>query len=403
MDILRNTKFKFIEARKIAYLCSAIGILAGIVSLIIKGGPSYSVDFTGGTLIQLKFHDEVEVSSLRDILEGLGYGDAAVQEFGSPKEVLIRLKGAGEALATEDVVAPQVVGAIRAAFDKQQGGEGLIDINAVGPKELELNLTALEAFKENEQAASSLAAAIVKRRTALGGLYGSMEELSSVPNIPPEAIEFLKSKAFVSSFIVVRLEMVGPKVGKDLRGKALFALFWASLGILIYVSLRFRFRYATAAVIALIHDVSITVGIFSIFNREISLTIVAALLTIIGYSINDTIVIFDRIREGTKTLRSLPLAQQIDVSINQTLSRTLLTSFTTFITVFALFVLGGDVIRDFALAMMIGVVVGTYSSIFVASPIVYDWEMFSERRKRKKHIPSGRPAARTSPSSKRSK
>ncbi len=404
MDILKDTKFRFIEGRKVAFLCSALLILAGIISLIVKGGPSYSIDFEGGTLIQLKFLEPVEVSSLRDILKSIDYGDATIQRFGSPREVLIRVKDvAPKSPIPEDSVAPQITGAIRSAFKEQEGRELLIDINAAGPKELALNLRQLDAFKENEEAANSLAVAIVEKRNSLGGQFASMEPLTSVPGIPPEAVEYFKNKAYVSKFIVVRQEMVGPKVGKDLRGKALLAIFWAVLGILIYISLRFRFRFAVAAIIALIHDVAITVGLFSILNREVSLTIIAALLTIVGYSLNDTIVVFDRIRENSKALRSLPFGQQVNASINMTLTRTLLTSLTTFIVVLTLFVLGGEVIRDFALALMIGILVGTYSSIFVASPILYEWETFSKSRKRKSRIPSKRPAAQTARSSKRRK
>jgi len=404
MDILKNTKFKFIEGRKIAFVCSALLILAGVVSLLIKGGPSYSIDFEGGTLIQLKFLEPVEVSSLRDILQSVGYGDATLQEFGSPREVLIRVKDvASQSSSPEDGVAPQITGAIRSAFDQQEGRDNLIDINAVGPKGLALNLKELEEFKENEEAANSLAVAIVEQRISLGGQFASMDELSSVPTIPPAAVEYFKSNAYVSSFIVVRQEMVGPKVGKDLRGKAILAIFWAVLGILVYISLRFRFRFAVAAIIALIHDVAITVGLFSIFNREISLTIIAALLTIVGYSLNDTIVVFDRIRENSKALRSQPLIQQLNASINMTLARTLLTSFTTFIVVLTLFVLGGEVIRDFALALMIGILVGTYSSIFVASPALYEWETFSKSRKKKSRSTSRRPVAQTARSSRKRK
>ena len=393
MNIIKNPKFKFIERRKLAFTCSAILLLAGIISLIVKGGPSYSIDFEGGTLIQLRFLKPVDTAVLRHSLESIGYGDATIQEFGSPREVLIRVKQAKKSKTSQESLVPEIVGAIRAVFDKQIGKGRTIDINAIGPKELALDLGTLSVFKDNQEGAEKLAKKIVERRNALGGLFPSVSALLSVPGIPAEAADYFKNKAYASNLIVVRQEMVGPKVGKDLRGKAILSIFWAMLGILIYVSVRFRFRFAVAAVVALIHDVSITVGLFSLFNREFSLTVVAALLTIVGYSLNDTIVVYDRIRENSKSMRHLPYAQQLNTSINLTLSRTLLTSFTTFIVVLALFVLGGEVIRDFALALMIGVVVGTYSSIFVASPIVYEWEMHSKKRRKRKQIASGRPAA----------
>ena len=401
MDIIRDSRFKFIESRKFAFTCSVILLLAGIISLIVKGGPSYSIDFEGGTLIQLKFLNPVDMSVLRFSLEGIGYGDATIQEFGSPKEVLIRVKDVDKSKTGDDSLASKIVGAVHAAFDKQIGEGRTIDINAIGPKALALHLKGLKAFKNNREGAETLAGTVVERRNALGGLFPDVDAFLSVPGIPAEAVDYFKNKAYASGLTVVRQEMVGPKVGKDLRGKALLSIFWAVLGILIYVSLRFRFRFAVAAVIALIHDVGITVGLFSIFNREFSLTIVAALLTIVGYSLNDTIVVYDRIRENSKSMRSLPYAHQLNASINLTLGRTLLTSLTTFIVVLALFILGGEVIRDFALALMIGVIVGTYSSIFVASPIVYEWEMYSRNRRKRKRISSGKPAVQAAGSPKR--
>jgi preprotein translocase subunit SecF len=171
-----------------------------------------------------------------------------------------------------------------------------------------------------------------------------------------------------------RVEMVGPKVGKDLREKALLSILYAILGIIIYVSWRFEFYYALAAIIALIHDVTITVGAFSLFDKEFTLVVVAAFLTIIGYSLNDTIVVFDRIRENTRRNRKGQWIETVNTSINQTLSRTLLTSGTTLLVVVALFILGGEIIHDFAFALMVGVFAGTYSSIFIASVFLIIWE-----------------------------
>ena len=179
----------------------------------------------------------------------------------------------------------------------------------------------------------------------------------------------------------IRLQdVVGPKVGDELKGKAILAAFWALFGIILYIWWRFEFSYGLAAVIALFHDVLITLGIFSLLGREISLPVVAALLTIIGYSLNDTIVIFDRIREDLKLYRKKPFAEVINMSINQTLSRTVITSLTTFVVVLSLYIFGGSVIHDMALALLIGVIVGTYSSIFIASPILV--QHFQNRQKK---------------------
>ncbi len=188
-------------------------------------------------------------------------------------------------------------------------------------------------------------------------------------------IEGTLQEAYGKSGVEIRrTEMVGPKVGKDLRKKGILAIVYALIGILIYITWRFEFIFAVGAIIALAHDVMITVGAFSIANKEFTLPIVAAILTIIGYSLNDTIVVYDRIRENRRKMRREPFAKVINSSINETLSRTLLTSLTTLIVVVILFIFGGGVIHDFAFALLVGVLVGTYSSIFVASPIILTWQ-----------------------------
>ena len=190
----------------------------------------------------------------------------------------------------------------------------------------------------------------------------------------------LEKKGF-SGIVVERVEMVGPKVGKDLRMKALLSIVYAIIGIVIYISWRFEFQYAIAAIIALIHDVLVTMGAFSVLDKEFTLVIVAAFLTIIGYSLNDTIVVFDRIRENTRRKSKESLSDVINTSINQTLSRTLLTSGTTLLVVVALFFLGGEIIHDFSFALLVGVVVGTYSSIFIASVFLVYWESRAHPKK----------------------
>jgi len=200
-----------------------------------------------------------------------------------------------------------------------------------------------------------------KSSSALKGLSNKIEEA-------------LNSSYSNGDFEIRRVEVVGPKVGKDLREKGMLAMLYAVIGILIYVTWRFELRYAVGAVIALLHDVLITVGIFSLLGKEFTLPIIAALLTIIGYSLNDTIVVFDRIRENIKGTRKQPLKDIVNSSINQVMSRTVLTSFTTLLVVLALFIFGGAVIHDFAFALLIGILIGTYSSIFIASPTILVWE-----------------------------
>ena len=184
---------------------------------------------------------------------------------------------------------------------------------------------------------------------------------------------------------VRRQELVGPKVGGELRKKATLAILYALFGILIYISLRFEFKFAVGAVAALVHDVLIVLGMFSLTGRELSLPVIAGFLTVVGYSLNDTIVIYDRIREDRRKLYGKSFVEIVNTSLNESLSRTIVTSLTTLLVVLCLFFLGGEVIRDFAFALMIGVIVGTYSSLYVASPLVVEWDIRAEARRRRRH------------------
>jgi preprotein translocase subunit SecF len=278
----------FMGARTWAILGSLLIISIGIVSLVLKGGPRYGVDFAGGTLVQVKFHTPVDIDIIRDSLKYLELGELMIQQYGPKEEneILLRMSS---------------------------------------------STTSLEGFEDR--------------------ISDTLTE-----NMGADAFE------------IRRVEMVGPKVGKDLREKGILAVIVATLLVLIYIWWRFEFVYSLGAILALVHDVMITIGAFSLTNREFTLPVIAALLTIIGYSLNDTIVVYDRVRENLKLLRNRPLEEILNTSINQTLSRTILTSMTTFFVVFCLFILGGEVINDFAFALMIGVIVGTYSSVYIASP-----------------------------------
>ncbi len=330
----------FVGKRKIAFIVSLAMIFISIASLIVHKGPKYGIDFAGGTLIQVKFDAPVKLADIKSGLATVNLGKSSVQGFGEhiEHEYLIRTDGS---VMTEQGFSLEVQKALASST-----GQG-VDIR--------------------------------------------------------------------------RVEMVGPQVGKDLREKALFAMFYALLFIAIYISGRFELKwmlsgvmagvlmgavyllsifhvsvpfliaaalvvtlflfwflelkYAMGAIVALVHDVTITVGIFSLFGKEFTLPIIAALLTIIGYSLNDTIIVFDRIRENLRKYHKNPLEVVINKSINETLSRTILTSGTTLVVVIALFILGGGIIHDFAFAMMVGIIVGTYSSIYVASPILLAWKV----------------------------
>lgn len=285
MQLIRpDINLDFVGKRKIFLIFSLSLIVLSILVLFSKG-MNYGIDFTGGTLVQVKFNKQINISKLRTSLKPLPLGDTVIQNFGSEREFLIRVQKSSRST-----------------------------------KGLENNI-----------------------KIAIENNFGK------------------------DSFKIRRTEMVGPKVGADLRNKALSSMFFALIGILIYVSFRFRFRQAIASVIALIHDVLITVAVFSFSGKEFSLPIVAAVLTIIGYSLNDTIVVFDRIRENNLRSRRQSFFEVVNMSINQTLSRTILTSGTTLVAVLAFLFLGGEIISDVAFTLVVGIIAGTYSSIYVAS------------------------------------
>jgi preprotein translocase subunit SecF len=297
-ELIKNVNIDFLGKRKLAGMISGAVILAGLVSIVLHGGPLYSIDFEGGTEIQVLFTESTSVESVREALSDIGYGDAAIRSFGNEDEFLIHVK---------------------------------------------------TSTKSEEQV-----------------------------NIIREALASIHE----GSYEIRRLETVGPKIGKELKGDMISAVLIAMAGIVIYISIRFQFMYAIGALVALTHDVLITLGLFSLLNMEISLSVLAAFLFIVGYSLNDTIVVFDRVRENAKEKRHDDFMSVINLSLNQTLNRTVITSLTTLTVVLILLFFGGEVIKPFAFALTVGLVVGTYSSIFVASPVVLAWD---ENQKKKKN------------------
>ncbi len=234
----------------------------------------------------------------------------------------------------------------------------------------------------SDQQLTNLAANIMEYRKEHSGLIRNLDDLASVPGVTPQVLNVIKQQAYADSVAVVGTEVVGPKIGAELQRKAILAVLYALGGMLVYIAFRFEWIYGAAAVIAVFHDTIITLGLFSLFNKEISLTVVAALLTLVGYSMNDTIVTFDRIRENLKILRREALEPLINKSVNQTLSRTVLTSGLTLLTALALFLFGGQVLNGFSFALVFGIIFGTYSSVFIASPILIFWHNLLEGRKR---------------------
>ena len=307
--LFSNAHFKFMAGRKKAFILSGAIILAGLLSLGIHGGPKYSIDFLGGTLLELHFNEPVQIAEIRD----------AMRTVDVP----------GTDLATSEI-----------KFLGTGNTDVIVRIVNVGDME-----------ETSQQVKDALAIGLASK-------------------IPADRGDW-----------ILREELVGPSIGNELKGQALWAILFSLIVLIVYITIRFEFKFSVGAILALVHDVLITVGIFSLLGKEIGLTIIAALLTIVGYSLNDTIVVFDRIRERLRSSSQRTYLETLDVSVNETLSRTIITSFTTLLTVLALYLFGGSVINDFSFALLVGVGVGTYSSIFVATPLLAEWYLRTADKK----------------------
>ncbi|MEE8257448.1 MAG: protein translocase subunit SecF [Acidobacteriota bacterium] len=373
-------KIDWIEKKKFFFGFSLLLILAGGISLLSKGGPEYGIDFRGGTLLQIKFAQDVNTDELRSLLSEEGLEGSTLQQYGpsSDREVLV---GLDVETTTSDEGLDAGKQAIVRAFSKRFGAEqgDKVDFNNAGADTVAQYLTTRDPLGTLSgggegaiQSYRDLATAMVdfKNDPSQGGLLGSFEDLAKVDGVTPEVREALETDFYLSGFAIRSTEIVGPKIGADLRRQALWVVGAGLAVMLVYIWFRFELIYGLAAVIAVFHDLLITVGMLSMLRTEITLPVVAALLTLVGYSMNDTIVVFDRIRENLKIVKREALGVLINRSINQTLRRTMLTSGFTLLAVLSLFVLGGEVIHGFAMTVLIGVIVGTYSSVAVASPIL---------------------------------
>ena len=374
MQLFTDSNFDFIGRRKIFMVLSVVLILAGLASVAMRGGLKLGIDFKGGTLVYVKFQQSPDVDAIRQALNAASLDVATLQPFDDGNELKIDLnlqpsEQAGLPVAGRD----QIVSTLRGLYP---GETGKIDFNNVGSEALASALRSSSASNRfgYDQVSEISTSLIAARDTAHGGLVVDFAELAGVEGVNPDIMSALRETSFLGAFAIRGVEVVGPKIGSDLQWQALQATLAALGGMLLYIAFRFEWIYGLAAVVAVFHDVLITVGLFSLFDREIELTVVAALLTLVGYSMNDTIVIFDRVRENRKIARRLGLADLLNRSINQTLARTVLTSGLTFVAVLCLFILGGEVLRGFSFALVVGVIVGSYSSIFVASPILLWWQ-----------------------------
>ena len=363
------------------FICLSLALaLTGIISIVVHRGLVYGVDFRGGTVIDVKFAQTPNLDAIRRQLDQQNLRDATIQRFGptANHEVII-------ALDLQTTASSNALDAGKRAINVGltnlygAGPAGKVDFNNASPQTVADRLTAADPLGIGSKGLDTatrtyhdLAEAMVTYRNSppRSGLIAELGELRNVKGVTPAIISAMSNDFYLASYAVKHTEIVGPKVGKDLRRQALYVTLAGLGAMLIYIWFRFELIYGVAAVVATFHDVIITLGFFSVLSKEITLTVIAALLTLVGYSMNDTIVVFDRIRENVHQKKREEFASLVNRSINQTLSRTILTSGLTFLAVLSLFLFGGEVIHDFAFALVVGVIIGTYSSVFIASPIV---------------------------------
>jgi preprotein translocase subunit SecF len=395
--LFHNTNIDFLKIKWIAISLSILSIVVGTISLLAKGGPNLGIDFTGGAQIVYAFSKTPDEDQIRKIVEAANVKVTSVQRYDKPERNQVLLRVPMEKKEGRDV-SKEVTAALTAALHPAGAAPDAFDLNLNGADVLLKKLVA----DDPEHAAQRpnvdpkieygrVAQALITARSEKG-LFASVDEAAKTPGVSPTIAEWLKAKTIAGPFTLLSAENVGPQVGKDLREKGMWAVLFSWGAMLLYIAVRFRSAsFGTAAVVALIHDTWTTLGLCSILNLEISLTVVAAFLTLVGYSVNDTVVVFDRIRENREKNRRAPLAELVNHSINQTLSRTVLTSLLTFLVVVVLFFLGGEVLRGFSFVMIIGIMVGTYSSIFIAAPLVIVWEEWKMKRASARPAPAPAP------------
>ncbi|MGB2670012.1 MAG: protein translocase subunit SecF [Candidatus Acidiferrum sp.] len=390
IELFKTPNIDWMGKAKYFYALSAILLIGGWTSVFLKGGPTggglpYSIDFKGGTNVDVRFAQPPNIERLRSGLSAQGVGDNEIQTIGditssNSNEVLIFVGQKGQGEEAGESSKTRILSALNAIYGVQNSSKADFNAAAATPSTLAIFLTQHDPLLLSTNAGDRyqvLAKRILDYRdTTSRGVLTNFDDLSKVDGVTPAVLTVLKDNYALGSFAIRGVEIVGPKVGGELRRQAIYVTLYALGGMLVYIAFRFELVYGAAAVLAVFHDVLITLGFFSLLHFEISLTVIAALLTLVGYSMNDTIVIFDRIRENNRLLRRQPFIEVVNTSINQTLSRTILTSGLTFLTVLVLFLMGGQVLRAFSFALVVGIVVGTYSSFGIAAPLVVAWNQW---------------------------
>ena len=400
MELFREVNIDWLGKKWYFLGFSLIFSVAGVLSLLFWHHLPLDVDFKGGTVVRVKFDQTPNVDRIRAAADKAGLKDTRIQAFQSSdsrNEVMITLAESQTSEAALDQGRATIVSTLTNNYSATgPSNQGKLDLDNAGRAAL---INWLEQHDPEHLGGSDAAvqhytqqaAAILDfRDNQHSGLFDSIDSLSGVAT--PAVVSELKQDAYLSGFAVRNVEIVGPQVGAQLRKQALLATLLSLAGMLVYLWFRFELIYGVAAVVAVFHDTLITIGAFSLSNQEISLTVIAAILTLVGYSMNDTIVVFDRIRENLRMSRREPLSVVVNRSINQTLSRTVLTSGLTFLTVLSLYLFGGEVLRGFSFALVIGILIGTYSSIAVAAPMLVAYQDWRASRGKAAVLPAAKKA-----------
>lgn len=376
MRVFHNLNVNWMGMRKAFYILSTTLFLIGLLNIVFRG-LVFGIDFKGGSEIVLQFEKPVDVANVRNDLANIGLGAVEVRTFGAETGILVRT----ELQEIPKEIYPKVVDRIRENINKVMPG--------VPYKIVDSTVNSVTIEFENPDTTNTMIAELFAQGFQTGKVS---EELDNKQMLVRVGIadwikEVLREKIKDNPFQVVKEDRVGPKIGEQLKRDAVLAVLLSLVVILIYLGFRFKFVFAVCAVAALFHDVLITVGLYAVLyglipglNLEIDLPVVAAFLTLVGYSINDTVIVFDRIRENMKIHKTMALEELVNISINQTMSRTIITGFTTLLAVFVLFLLGGDVLRAFSFTLLFGIIIGTYSSIFVASALVVDYAQKTKKK-----------------------
>jgi preprotein translocase subunit SecF len=381
VEFFGNTNIDFLGKKWYFLAFSLIFSVAGVISMLFWHHIPLGVDFRGGTMVYVKFATTPDYGKIRSDLDHAGLHNAKIVRYGDPanNEVVVSLDLKETSETDLSKGKNQIIAALET--NAQPGKRDLNNSDKIGFAEVRDALVARDPLHTSPTQYESLARQILAyRNNTEGGVLKSIDDLKAV--VPAPVLDALKQDFYTSNFGVRSADIVGPQVGDQLKHQAWLAVLFSLVGMLVYLWFRFELIYGVAAVVAVFHDTLITVGAFSLTNTEISLTVIAAILTLVGYSMNDTIVVFDRIRENVKLMRRESLAEIVNRSINQTLSRTILTSGLTFLTVLSLYLFGGEVLRGFSFALVIGILIGTYSSIAVAAPMLVayqDWQLKRSR------------------------